>query len=210
MKILVLGATGGTGKETVEAALAAGHEVTALARRPEAIAARHDRLRVQQGDVLDAGSVSAAMRGQDAVLSAFGPSAGARPGTLISVGIGNVVRAMAAEGTKRLVFESGLMVGDARGMNVFKRGMVALFRAMNRELYIDKVKAEQTVRESGLEWIILRPPALKHLPARGAVRVGPDLDVNLFAGLAHKDVAQVMVACLAGAAHVGQAVDLSY
>ncbi len=210
MKVMILGATGGTGKETVAAALAAGHEVTALARRPEAMAAKHERLRVVQGDVLDAGSMRAALKGQEAVLSAFGPSSGARAGTLISTGIRNLVQAMAEEGVKRLVFESGLMVGDVRGMNFLKRGMVAIYRAMNRELYLDKVRAEKTVRESNLEWIIVRPPALKHAPARGGVRIGPDLDVNLLAGLSHADVAEVMVKCLVGSAHLGQAVDLSY
>ena len=210
MKVMILGATGGTGKETLTAALAAGHEVTALARRPEAIALEHPRLHVVKGDVLDLDSVRAAMKGQQAVLSAFGPSSGAKPGTLISEGIHNVTQAMNEEGVKRLVFESGLMVGDGRGMNLFKRGMVAVFRAMNRELYLDKVIAEKTVRESGLEFIILRPPSLKHAPARGGVRVGPDLDVKVLAGLSHADVAAVMVKSLEGRDHLGQTVDLSY
>lgn len=210
MKVMILGATGGTGKEAMTAALAAGHEVTALARRPEAIALAHERLHAVKGDVLDPASVRAAMRGQQAVLSAFGPSSGAKPGTLISQGILNVTRAMKEEGVRRLVFESGLMVGDGRGMNLFKRAMVAAFRAMNHALYLDKVIAEKTVRESGLDFIIVRPPALKHAPARGGVRVGPDLDVDLFAGLSHADVAAAMVGCLEGTSHLGQTVDLSY
>ncbi len=73
MKILLIGATGGTGKEILTRLLAAGHTVTALVRRPEVIPTKHEHLVLIQGDVLNSELVNRAVQGQDAVISAFGP-----------------------------------------------------------------------------------------------------------------------------------------
>lgn len=210
MNLIVFGATGGTGARLVERGLAAGHTVTAFARRPAAITLRHDRLKVSQGDVLQPDSVAAAMQGQHAALSALGPPAGSKPGTLISTGTTNILSAMQQHGVKRLIFESGLMVGDAHGMALPKRLLIALFRRLNHALYVDKVLAERLVRESGLDWTIVRPPNLKHVPARGGWRVGEDLDIDLLSGLSHADVADFMVQALADASRVGKVLDISY
>jgi putative NADH-flavin reductase len=72
MNVLIFGATGGTGRSLVQQALAQGHVVTAFARDPEKIRARHENLRVVQGDILDYNSVEAAVTNQDAVVSALG------------------------------------------------------------------------------------------------------------------------------------------
>src|SRR5947209_4682446 len=72
MNLLILGATGGTGRALVEQALERGHVVTAFARDPSKVRARHPNLRVVKGDILDLGSLESAIRGQDAVLSALG------------------------------------------------------------------------------------------------------------------------------------------
>jgi putative NADH-flavin reductase len=210
MKILVIGATGGTGRCVVESAVQAGHEVTALARTPQKVTMQHDRLRVLQGDVLQADSVLRAMQGQQAVICALGPAAGAAIGTLISEGSRNISHAMAQAGVRRLVFESGIMVGEARGLSAINRMLLAVFRTINRALYEDKLRAEKIVRESGLDWVIVRPPKLKHMPARGSYRVGQALDVNLPAGLAYADVADFMVKSVASDAHVHQFVEIGY
>ena len=92
MKIVVFGATGGTGKNVVERALADGHDVTAVARRPETVPAR-PRLVVAKGDVLEPDSLASAVAGADAVICAIGPAKNSQPGTLISVGTKNLVAA---------------------------------------------------------------------------------------------------------------------
>ena len=111
MKLVVFGATGGTGRCILDVALAAGHDVLALARKPEAIPLR-DNLSVEKGDVLDAGDVASAVQGADAVLSAFGPASNKHPGTLMSQGVANIVAGCTKHGVKRFVFESGLMCSD--------------------------------------------------------------------------------------------------
>jgi NAD(P)H-binding len=73
MKLFVIGATGRTGKEIAQQALARGHQVTAFVRSPESIASRNERLVVLKGDVMDENQLFSAMRNHDAVLSALGP-----------------------------------------------------------------------------------------------------------------------------------------
>jgi putative NADH-flavin reductase len=210
MKILVIGATGGTGRCVVDNALRAGHEVTAFARTPQKITLQHERLRVAQGDVLDADALLRAMQGQQAVICALGPAAGTAPGTIISDGTRNIILAMAQTGVRRLVFESGIMVGEGRGLSAINRLLLSIFRVLNRALYEDKVRAEKLIRQSSLDWVMVRPPKLKHMPGRGNYRVGQTLNVNLPAGLAHADVADFMVKSATVDTHLGQVVEIGY
>jgi putative NADH-flavin reductase len=193
MKIVVFGATGGTGKQIVECALAAGHEVIAVARKPEAVITDHEKLRVAKGDVLDPESVAAAVAGADAVLSAIGPADNKHPGTLISDGIKNIVAACTAARVPRFVFESGLMVGDGRGLSLISKIGVSIYRRLNKELCADKRIAEATIQASSLDWVIVRPVALDDSPARGNYKTGTDIRLNAAAKMSHADVADFMV-----------------
>jgi putative NADH-flavin reductase len=210
MKMLVIGATGGTGRCVVENALQAGHEVTALARSPQKITLQHERLHVVQGDVLHADAVMRAMKNQQAVICALGPAVGTAPGTIISEGSRNIIQAMKRERVRRLVFESGIMVGDGLGLSAINRFLLGIFRSLNRALYEDKVRAEKLIRESGLDWVVVRPPKLKHMPGRGNYRVGQTLDINLPAGLAYADVADFMVKSATADTHLRQLVEIGY
>ncbi len=192
MKIAIFGATGGTGSQLVERGLAE-HEIIAVARRPEAITAKHDRLRVVKGDVLDPASIAAAIAGADAVISAIGPANNKEPGTLISDGVANLVAACTKAGIARFVFESGLMVGDARGLSPFGKLGVAIYRAMNKKLCADKRIAEATIQASTLDWVIVRPPALDHSPARGGYKHGVDIRLNPAKKLSHADAADFLL-----------------
>src|SRR5918992_5532141 len=101
MKLLIVGATGGTGRQLVRQALERGHAVTAFARDPAALDER-DGLRVLAGDVLDPAAVERAVAGHEAVLCALGKPA-ARPGRVRSQGTRNIVRAMESAGPARLI-----------------------------------------------------------------------------------------------------------
>jgi putative NADH-flavin reductase len=194
MKLLVLGATGDTGRNLVEQALAAQHEVVALARRPEAIKLV-DGLSVQKGDVLDAASVASAVQGCDAVLSAFGPTNNRKPGTLMSVGVANVVAACTNHGVKRFVFESGLMCGDGTGLSALGKLGVRMFGAYYHVMRDDKRIAEREIQASNLDWVIVRAPALTNAPAVGTYKHGVDVAINAMKALPHADVAAFMLRC---------------
>ncbi len=115
MHLLIVGATGGTGLELVTQALERGHDVTAFVRKPSALKMTHERLRVVQGDVMDAASLRQAMAGQDAVLCALGHKRWFYPTRILSQGTANILSAMQGSGVRRLVCETSLGVGDSRG-----------------------------------------------------------------------------------------------
>ena len=108
MKLVVLGATGGTGLEIVRQATERGHSVTALVRSPDRLTPFLDRITVKQGDLLNTADLKQVIQGHDAVLSAFGPR------VPISKADANLLQrfalaltsAMRRAGVKRVVVES--------------------------------------------------------------------------------------------------------
>lgn len=120
MKITVIGATGATGKKVVERALELGHEVVAVARRPEIIIPT-TRLSVQQGDVFDIASLVKALANTDTVISCIGPTKNFSPGTVMSKGIPNILIACQRTGVKRFVMQSGITLSDGRELSALNR-----------------------------------------------------------------------------------------
>ena len=116
MKLLIIGATGPTGRELAKQAIAQGHEVTALVR-DAAKAAFAPPVRMVVGNVLDAPSLSAAVSGQDAVISSLGstPSGPFKEQTMLSEGSSNLVVAMRRAGVNRVITLTGIGAGESKG-----------------------------------------------------------------------------------------------
>jgi putative NADH-flavin reductase len=114
VKVLIIGATGSTGRILLEKALEQGHQVTALVRNPSAVAPREYSPRVLGGNVLDPEALEAAVAGQEAVLSALGTHS-TKPTTLFSASTANLVDAMKKHGVRRLVCLTGVGAGDSKG-----------------------------------------------------------------------------------------------
>jgi len=170
-RVLIVGATGGTGRELVAQALGRGYAVTAVARDPAKLRIEHARLTVVRGDVLDDASVEAAMRGQDAVLCALGHRRYFRPTRILSDGTRNLLRAMATCGVRRLVCETSLGIGDSAGRmglyyTLFVIPVILPF------YYWDKTRQERWIAGSDRDWVIVRPGALTHGARRGRVTSG--------------------------------------
>src|SRR4030081_983311 len=115
MRLLIVGANGGNGRQLIALALERGHAVTALVRNPAKLQLEHPQLKVVQGDVLDYGSVEAAVRGQEAGISALGHKRYFQPTRILSEGTGNLLRAMQTQGVSRFVCETSLGIGDSAG-----------------------------------------------------------------------------------------------
>lgn len=170
-RVLVIGATGGTGRHLVRQALERGCEVTALVRDPARLGLEHPRLTVVRGDVLDPASIDAAMTGQEAVACALGHRRFLGPSRILSEGTRNLVRAMAAHGARRIVCETSLGIGDSAGRmglwyTLFVIPVILPF------YFWDKTRQERVLEESPVEWIVVRPAALTHRARRGRVRHG--------------------------------------
>jgi putative NADH-flavin reductase len=158
-RVLIIGATGGTGRQLVAQALERGHEVTALVRDPAALDLTHDRLRVVRGDVLDPASLVDATRGQDAVISALGHKKYFPPNRILSDGTRNIMRAMDVCGVRRFICETALGTGDATG----RLGLyytLFVIPVILPAYFWDKTRQEQLVAQSRLDWVIVRPGAL--------------------------------------------------
>jgi putative NADH-flavin reductase len=174
MRLLIVGATGGTGKQLTEQTLSQDHDVTGLARHAERMGTRHRRLRMVPGDVLNAASLDAAAAGQDAVLWALGTAVTRKPVTVFSEGTRNLLRAMERHGVRRLLCITGIGTGDSRGHGglIYDRIVQPL---LLKTIYEDKDRQEELIRRSDREWIIIRPGFLTNGPATGNYHAFTDL-----------------------------------
>lgn len=193
MNLLIIGASGGTGRELVRQALGLGHTVTAFVRNPKRFSLRHDRLSVAQGNVLDEASVDAAVQGKDAVLSALGHKRWFIKTTILSEGTRNIIGAMEKHGVRRFVCETALGIGDTRG----RMGLYYTFFVEPLIVYFyfrDKERQEALIKKSSLDWIIIRPGQLTNGKKRGTYRHGPDLgNWILTLSISRSDVADFML-----------------
>src|ERR1700754_4688135 len=112
MKLLIIGGTGGTGKQLIQQALEEGHQVTALVRNPEKIILKDAHLQIVKGDVLDLQSLKQAVRGQDGVLSVLGHKKFFIKTNILSEGTRNIIQAMEGEGVERFICVTSLGIGD--------------------------------------------------------------------------------------------------
>ncbi|MFD4672490.1 NAD(P)-dependent oxidoreductase [Lentzea sp. NPDC058450] len=166
-KLVIFGANGATGHAIVEQALNAGHTVRAVVRTT--FRADLPNLEVLRGNVLDPADVSAAIAGQDAVISAIGPS-GSRANGLYSTSAQHFVTAMLEENVDRIVVlsSSGVRHGDPHHPLWYR----AVARTLMRELYGDMRAMEHILEDSGLNWTAVRPTRIVDTPATGTYRVG--------------------------------------
>lgn len=201
-RVLVVGSTGGTGRQLVEQALARGHVVTALARDPSALRIEHPRLTVVRGDVLDYPSVEQAVRGQDAVLSALGHKQFFRPTRILSEGTRNVLHAMEANGVSRLICETALGIGDSAG----RMGFYYTFFVIPVILpfyFWDKARQERLVAASRVNWVIVRPGLLTNGAGRGRYRHGRNVGSFLWTvRISRADVANFMLDQMSDTTHL--------
>ena len=177
MRLVVFGASGGTGQHLVQQALAQGHTVTAFARRPESIlAAPSPGLTVLTGDIHAGPAVSAAIAGQDAVLSALGARNLGRSDVL-EVGVRNILAGMAAHGVSRLIVlgASGAGLDAGQHLGAATRLMLGLLKAtLLREPFRSQREQESLLAASSVQYTIVRPPRLLNEPALGRYRVQED------------------------------------
>jgi len=193
-KLLVLGGTRGIGQQVVAQALQAGHEVTAFSRTADKIPVHDDRLHLTVGTVTDGSSLSLAVRGQDAVISALGQGMSLKADSLIQRSVPVIVSAMQAQRVRRLIFTSALGVGESvRDLPLFSRMMM---RFLLKDIYADKVAGEALIRRSDLDWTLVQPPQLTNGPLTRKYRVGERLELTGIPRISRADVAHFILSQL--------------
>ena len=207
MKLLVIGAAGGTGEEVVAQALGQGHDVTALVHHGE----KYDaplRVHVVTGDVLNPQTLDKAMPGQDAVIDALGGHTPWKDTGLERDAARNVIESMKKSGVKRLLVVSAIGVGETKDLvpGWYEKLIMPTFL---RGAMKDKEEMEPEVEASGLEWTIVRPGHLVNGEKTGVVRTFEPGAGQTAHKMTRADVAAFLLEALADGKHVGEAVNIA-
>lgn len=210
MTLAVFGPTGGTGEQLLRQALAAGHHVTAVARRPAAVPLTHPNLRVLPGDVLDPASLTGTIDGTDAVLSAIG-SQGRDPTRVYSHGTTNVRAAMRESGVRRLVVISAVPVSAPEQKSTLDRLVVhPLLHRVFGGSYDDLHRMEQDLHAADdVAWTVFRPPQLTDGPPTGHWRTAIDARLPGARRISRADMATAMIASIGDPALTGHTVTIA-
>ncbi len=196
MHITVFGATGRTGNLVVQKALDDGHRVTAFVRDPDKLGQTHEALTVLKGDLFDPNDMETAVTGADAVVCAIGQRRGASRDT-VTRATEKIVAAMKRQGVKRILAISTMGAGDsAKHIGFIMR---TLLRTVLRKQVLDHEGQEALLRNSGLEWTVVRPGSLQMEPGKGQYQVGYDLGVGR---IAREDLAHFILAELTAKSHL--------
>ncbi len=192
-RITVFGATGGTGKQLVEQALASGNEVVAYVRNPSKLGIVHEHLSIVQGELSDVALIERAVSGADAVISVLGPRGGSKNKPLTE-GMQNIIAAMKKQGVRRLIITSTLSAKDPNDMPEFKaRVLVGLVKLTMNATYEEIVSVAEAVRASDLDWTIVRLTMLNNKPKSGKVRAGYLGRGEVGTGISRADIADFML-----------------
>ena len=206
MNLIIFGSTGGVGRQLVELVLAQEHAVMAFARDPAKLDIKHANLKVVQGDVMNFASVEKAVQGQEAVLSSLGAG---RKSTIRSEGTRHIMSVMEKAGIRRFVSLSILGVGDSWEMLPLKYKI--FFRTLLRKAFADHVAQENFIKQSQLDWTIVRPGAYTNGERTGEYRHGfPVADKTIKAKISRADVADFMLKQLADNTYLRKTPGVSY
>jgi putative NADH-flavin reductase len=186
--IAVLGATGATGRHVVDRARRSGHDVVAVVRRPGALPPATGVQEVVWRDLADVDTLTAAVRGVDAVISALG-GADAGPTTVCTDAMRSLIPAMATAGTDRLIAVSAHGVLETHDASLYSR---AVWRGVGEKMR-DKEGMEALIVASDLRWTIVRPPMLKNSRETGTYTTGDRLPIRLWHSIGRADLADLLV-----------------
>ncbi len=210
-KVLVVGATGGTGRATIDALLKQGHRVTAFSRHAESLENTSDRLSLLNGDATNPDDIDRAVAGHDAVIITLGITENPLRVRLFgaahtrldvrSTGTRNVIAAMRKHGVSRLVVQSSYGVGETRN----SLGWVdrLFFSLLLKPQIADTEVQEIEVRDSGVDWVLAQPVHLTDEDTDDVPFASADGQVREWK-ISRKGVAQFLALAAQVRGYVGQ------
>jgi len=221
MNLTLVAATGGIGRQLLTQALALGHHVTAVVRRPGALPVAPARVVTADLADPDPAVLREAVTGADAVLSGLGPRTRS-DAAVAALGTRAIIAAMGRAGVRRIVVVSAAPVGTVPspgrphpprhdpGDRPFMRYVLSpLVRAVFREPYADLARMEDALRDSDLDWTVVRPPRLTNRPRTGTYRTAYGRNVPGGLTVSRADVAAAMLRALDRPESIGQTVGIA-
>src|SRR3989475_8671277 len=221
MKLTIFAATGGIGRQVLEQAVAAGDDVTAVVRNPKNLSAK---LRVVTAGLAaaDPAAPASAAAGADAVISALGPRSSAEAGVAWQ-GSRAIVQAMKAKNVRRIVVVSAAPIGTVPspdrpqppkhdpGDGFFMRHLFSpLVKIALRKHYADLARMEDVLRDSGLDWTVVRPPQLTDKALTGTYRTADGQNLRRGFLISRADVAHLMLRVLEQPRTITHAIGIAY
>ena len=209
MKLVIFGSTGSIGTHVVEQALEAGYTVTAFVRNPNKLNLQHPHLNIFTGDVMNPTVVEQAVIGHEAAICILG-SGKKLSGSVRSQGTKNIIQALEKAGIKRFICQSTMGTGDSWGnLNFYWKYI--MFGFILRKVFADHQRQEEYVRQSNLDWTIIRPAAFIEGDRTGKYRHGfPGSDRTSSLTISRPDVADFILKQLTDNTYLGKAASLSY
>ncbi|MEL6929508.1 MAG: SDR family oxidoreductase [Cyanobacteria bacterium J06600_6] len=209
MKLVIFGSTGSIGTHVVKQALDQGHTVTAFVRNPDKLNLQHPHLNIFTGDVMNPVLVEEVVIGHDAAICILG-SGKKLSGNVRSQGTKNVIQALEKAGIKRFICQSTLGAGDSWS-NLDFYWKYIMFGFLLRKVFADHQIQEEYVRQSDLDWTIIRPSAFIDGTRTGKYRHGfPSSDHTTSLTISRPDVADFILKQLSDNTYSGKAASLSY
>jgi len=208
--IVVLGANGGIGRQSVEMALKQGHHVTAILRNPAKLPITHPNLIVVEGDIMKPETLEKYLENKDVVISAIGKNS-LKETTLYSQGNKNLLNAMKKMGTTRVFFisASGLEVNPSYNFFIRLAAKYILQRLL-KNMFADLERMEKTIKESDRNWTIMRPPQLTNMPFTGHYRFAVNGFLKGGLRISRADLAHFMISNVTNAAIYKKTVEVAY
>jgi len=225
MKLTIFAATGGIGRQILEQAVAAGHEVTAIVRNPKKLSEQvRQEVRTVTADLAapDLGALESAVAGADAVLSGLGPRSMSEAG-ITSQGTQAMVQAMKTTDVRRIVVVSAAPIGTVPspgrpdppkhdpGDGFLMRNLLSpMIKTVLRKHYADLALMEDILRDSSLDWTVVRPPRLTDKPLTRTYRIAYGQNLRGGLSISRAEVAHLMLRVLEQAETIKQAIGIAY
>jgi putative NADH-flavin reductase len=221
MRLTIFAATGATGRQVLDQARTAGHDITVVVRNPAKLAFD---VRTVTADMTspDPAALETAVSGADAVISALGPGAKSDAG-IATLGTQAIVQAMKATDTRRIVVISAAPVGTTAspgrphppkhdpGDGFFMRHLLnPIITRVLRQVYVDLATMEDTLRDSGLDWTVIRPPQLTDKPMTGRYRTAYGQNLKGGTKISRADLAHLMLQAVHRPETIGKVIGVAY
>jgi putative NADH-flavin reductase len=192
-KIIVFGATGGTGKFVVEQALEAGCQVTVIVRNPDDFTLTNENLEIIKGDVLQPITFEEAVKGKDAIISCLGSNR-KEPTTVYSQGITNIDTAMGKAGIKRIVCISAVaVIVPSKSSFMIKFIVKNILQRLFKYIYADMLLMETVLSKSDLDWTVIRAPRLTNNKRTRKYRIAINEHLSKPSSISRADLADYIV-----------------
>lgn len=207
MKLIIFGATGSIGTHLVKQAIDQDFAITTFTRNTAKLNMNHSNLKTFRGEVLNSNTVVSAIQNHDAVICALGAG---RKGKIRAEGTRNIISAMESTGIRRIICLSTLGAGESRGnLNFFWKQI--MFGLLLKKAYLDHQEQEKIIRQSNLDWTIVRPGAFTDGGLTGNYRHGfTAAEKGLKLKISRADVAHFMLNQLMDDRYLHKAAGISY